>query len=316
MENNKTINEINFEALDALEKINSRFVYKKVVTLIILGLVLILSLVFAQFITIIIIIFFYTLLANEYFNKKSEIWLRFANVNGWRTDLTKITDPTYIPPSLFGEGSQRKISPIIHANFEGHSCDIYFYEQRVNENGREQTICYTIARVKVERQLPHIILDSLKSRRLKQTGDATEQIKLEGNFSDYYNVYHKKGEQVDILSVLTPDIMYKIREQTLKQDIEIYDKCVYFIIQADKKEPVNIKNILTNVDFIADEIKHKVSTINYVGLYVEQEKISPQEVQTIQVMNVIPRGILYLFIIVGTVPVILTLFLFAILIFG
>lgn len=316
MENSKKLNEINFEPLDALEKINKGFVYKRVLTLIILGLLSVFSLIFTQFLTIMIIIIFYAFLANEYFNKKSEIWLRFANVNGWRTDLTKITDPTYIPPSLFGEGSQRKISPIVHANFEDHSCDLYLYEQRVNENGRDQTICYTIARVKVERQLPHIILDSLKSRQLKQTGDATEQITLEGDFSDYYNVYHKPGEQIDILSVLTPDIMYKIREQTLKQDIEIYDKCVYFIIQADKKEPANIKNILTNVDFIADEIKHKASTINYVGDYKEQEKLSSQEAQTIQLMNVVPRGIIFIIIIIGTVPVILMLFAFAVLIFG
>ncbi len=196
---------------------------------------------------------------------KNETWKNFAAVNGWQTLLPTLVDQRFIPPGLLGKGRKQQLGDIVHAQFEGHECDLYLYQFTTGSGKSSETHYYTVARVLLGRPFPHLILDSKLSYSIQDHGNAKERARLEGNFDKYFSLYYNKDEHIDALSIITPDVMQTLIHSNQAQDIEIIDNYIFFIIHTDQRTIEKLPGILKSVDDLSDEIAHKAKTIQYTS---------------------------------------------------
>lgn len=99
--------------------------------------------------------------------------------------------------------------------------DSYYGDYRINDNS-------SLARIKLPRKLPQMVIDS-RHNSIKFLPDYydIQEIKLEGNFSKHFKVYLPKNYHIDILQILTPDVMHALLECGTRYDYEITDDYLY-----------------------------------------------------------------------------------------
>lgn len=71
----------------------------------------------------------------------------------------------------------------------------------------ERTHHYAVARVALGKPFQHIMLDSKNSKAIKQRGNASDSVNLEGDFSNYFSLYFSKNDHINALNVITSDVM-------------------------------------------------------------------------------------------------------------
>lgn len=201
---------------------------------------------------------------------REPIWREFAEANGWKYTLADAAALYYVPPALISVGNGQKLGDVVHADINGHKCDIYKYEFSTGSGKSKQFHFYTIVCVTVARSFPHLVLDSKRSRSLFNPDAAfvgsvvpPNKAKLEGNFHDYFQLYYEKGENIDALSVITPDVMQTLIDSNQAQDIEVSGKHIYFMAHSDQRTASELPALLNSVDVLANEIGHKAKTIQY-----------------------------------------------------
>lgn len=87
---------------------------------------------------------------------------------------------------------------------------------------------YSAVTFDLGRELPNLIFDSKKSqgKQMKYTFDKGQKISLEGNFDTYFDTYHPAHYHVDLLSIITPEVMEKLIDAK-EYDIEFYGNKIY-----------------------------------------------------------------------------------------
>ncbi len=215
------------------------------------------------------VIFYVGLLLCSWLGKKvsdykARMWQQFAAANGWQVVDDDAPD-FFIPPGLADVGHSRTLSPVVHAEFDGFECDLFLYQFTTGSGKSSVTHFYTIAEVELARPFPHLILDSKVTRTLQQRGDALQFIKLEGDFDKYFSLYCRANEQIDALSIITPDVMQTLIDANQPQDIEIMDQYLYFICAQDERSFQAMPLLLRSVDALASQIAHKSQTITYAA---------------------------------------------------
>lgn len=209
------------------------------------------------------IVLIYGGISSRILKRKAKIWRDFAAANGWYVIEKTQVDPFYIPPGIAGQGHSAKMGDVVHAQIDEHECDVFMYQFTVGSGKSSQTYFYTIARVTLARQFPHIILDSKQTWSLRDKTDAKDSMKLEGDFSQYFNLFYRKDDQINALSVITPDVMQTLIEYDKSQDIEISGNYLFFMVNSDLRNPTALPYLFKSVDALSDEIAHKATTIQY-----------------------------------------------------
>ena len=103
--------------------------------------------------------------------------------------------------------------------------------------------------------MPHIFISSRKrslytpnSRNMGLIDEKLPQrLKfqaLEGDFNDFFDVYAIDNNAIDILRILSPDVMIELRDQGVEFDIEIIDRDIYFYVEPSIITPEQIEAIL------------------------------------------------------------------------
>lgn len=321
MENNKKLTEIDYSPLVTLDSYNRRKLIAVVFTMVIPFVLLLISQVvffhsgvdFNEASSIyyfaFIIAFFvaYLLLRNIEVVKNKE-WKNFAKNNAWKIAEISVDDAYFIPPGMYGVGRGRKVSSVISAVYEGHVCDVFIYQYTIGVGRNRRTYYYTIARVRLDKAFPHLILDSKHSWSITKRGDATELVKLEGNFANDFTLYYRSGENIDALSIITPDVMQAVQQKSKYQDIEVIDKSMFFILTSDRRNADDVKLLLESVDIVVDEIKHKQTTLNYVPEVSEDDRISAIVKSNSSLGRKVSRslGSIILYVIYGVVFILIT----------
>jgi len=277
----KKLNEINYRSLSLMKSAWSQTVRE--VFMIPLWLFVVLLLIISVLLAFVLReysiyfgIIIYAYLASKVVRQKAKIWKNFALDNGWQYFRLDQSDYSYIPPGLYGVGNNTRIYDVVNAVFEGHVCDVYMLQFTTGSGKNRQVHYYTIARVRLQRPFPHIILDSKKSRALQSRGHATDSVKLEGEFNDNFSLYFDKNDQVNALSVITPDVMQTLIASNTAQDIEIIDNNIFFMIHSDVRSAEYIPILFASVDALSDEIEHKSQTIQYQPIMTQQQRVLSQ----------------------------------------
>lgn len=215
--------------------------------------------------SIYIIVFIFIYISNRIRNYKDTAWREFAIVNNWSVTEGGSTGISVFPPSLIAVGHGHKTGIIINGEVRKHDCQMFLGKYTVGHGKNSRDYHYTVVRVPLAATFPHVLLDGQKnSTRVEGLKHTMQRVSLEGDFDKHFRLYIQKGEHVDALSVITPDVMQTLIDNNLAQDIELSENYIYFMTQSDSRGLKTLPGLLKAVNMLADELVHKAQTINYV----------------------------------------------------
>lgn len=153
----------------------------------------------------------------------------FAALNGF--EFSAHRGVVNYPGMIFGLGYNRGVSQHILRRGEDF-LDIGNYGYTVNDGKTEFSYGYGFVAIKLERRMPHLVLDSNKNNFLGATQlpvgfSSTQRISLEGNFDEFFTMYCPKGYERDALYIFTPDLMALMIDEAVSVDAEIIDDWMF-----------------------------------------------------------------------------------------
>jgi hypothetical protein len=198
-------------------------------------------------------------LINRY---KNQIWQEFGRVNGWPVE-PKVFEPDSLPPSL-NYGHSFIFSPVLKAQLETVAADLFTFKCTTGEGKYSQDHFFTVATVALPAALPHLMLLSRSSHPdAHENIDNHTQLQLEGDFGKYFKLIVQSGQQIDVLRVLTPDVMQALIQYNQTEDIEINASRLYLILKNDKRDYKNLPPFLQSIVGLSSQITEniKLSTV-------------------------------------------------------
>lgn len=223
-----------------------------------LGLILSIGLLFiangAPFSVAIIVVYIVTI-SYKAAKLKNEAWAIFALTNGWTFDNETPLE-VIIPPSL-QFGYSQTFSPVIQAQLGDIACDILAYGTTADSGQRQHVHNYTVGALTLPVALPHMLLLSKKTKvDIERDLQDGENLKLEGDFNDYFSLQIEKGQEVDALTVITPDVMQKLVDYNQAEDIEILGTNLYFMLSHDKRDYRDMQLFIQSITELTGKISH------------------------------------------------------------
>lgn len=192
---------------------------------------------------------------------KRVAWRDFAAKNNFPI---RPADMMLLPPAVANLGHNKAMSEIITVPLGMVTCELFAYKYVVGYGKSATTYNLTVARIELAKQLPHIVLDShINDPALTQRVSGLRHLQLEGDFNKHFSLYIAKGEHIDVLSIITPDVMQVLIDSVGQQDIEIAGNSLYFASAHEAREPVPLRSLLESVISLSAEINHRVRTLQY-----------------------------------------------------
>ena len=189
---------------------------------------------------------------------QDQIWRSFAAANGWTVDIG-VPDLTLISPSL-NDGHSQKLSPVIQASVNSLSLNLFSYICTTGSGRYSQDHYFTVAMVTLPKSLPHMLLLSKKVRvDARANLDNHEKLQLEGDFGNYFELQIEKGQEINVLSIITPDVMQALVNNNQSEDVEIFNNYLYFILRNDKRDSVSVQALINSVNGLSDEIIQNIN---------------------------------------------------------
>lgn len=184
---------------------------------------------------------------------KNNVWERFASANGWGLDI-ETSQAAIIPPSMqFGHSPH--FSPVIQAQIGTLTTDLFSYNCTVGYGRNSTTYYFTVALIKGPRPSPHIVLRSTRGGdTIRNDLVNMEKLKLEGDFNNSFTLEIEKGQEIDALAVLTPDVMQTLVSYNTNEDIEMLDDNIYFIVNGDHRDSFDVRQLVQSVLELSGQI--------------------------------------------------------------
>lgn len=209
--------------------------------------------------------------------KKLARLYKFASANG-----IKLIHDRYMPLHsglIFDEGHSR----LINEGFvfpDGTEIANYTYVTGGGKN--QQTHKWGFVRVKLARRLPHMVLDAHKNNlfgRISNLPDSfrkDQELKLEGDFNDYFTLYAPKRYKRDALYVFTPDVMAAVIDTGKSYDMEVVDDdlMLYSAYPVKLDSVDTLKALLKVIDTISHELRSQTD-------YYADERIADRDANVV-----------------------------------
>ncbi len=144
---------------------------------------------------------------------------QFALVNGWKLSAEGVLSDT-LPSALRGMGSQRFANGYM-GQVAGRDVLVYEFSYTTGSGKDSHTYPFTIACIGTKNNYPELFIDSHANGQDTAYYGLDQKIKLEGNFDKYFSLFAAKGQQVDALSIVTPDIMELLINLGKGYDVEV-----------------------------------------------------------------------------------------------
>jgi len=164
--------------------------------------------------------------------RKWESWYRlssFAQHNGFQ--FSPQSEAPYYPGMIFTQGRDRKALDHIRAA-SGRYFDIGNFRYIVGSGKNQRTYNWGFLAFKVDRALPHMLLDATSNNSLFGSNLPTlfskdQILSLEGDFNKYFTLYCPREYERDALYVFTPDLMALLIDEAAPFDVEIVDDWMF-----------------------------------------------------------------------------------------
>lgn len=257
-------NTINYQPLEAMDSVWSQAFkssfqgWDLAIVLLAAAIIIIFLLLGIGMVVIYLPIIYLAFLSYRVGKYKNSIWQAFATANGWPLD-SATSQAMLIPPSMqFGHSPS--FSPVIQAELGPVACDLFTYKCVTGYGKQQQTHTFTVGRLAIAKALPHLLLLSKKAGSdLHRDMQASQSLQLEGNFGDYFKLQIEKGQEVDALTILTPDVMRTLIDYDQAEDIEILGNVLYFITNKDKRSYKDVKGLIRSIVELSAQIVQNIS---------------------------------------------------------
>ncbi len=162
--------------------------------------------------------------------KPIEVYEQFAQDNDFT--FKHELNEKYWPP-LIGNKKGMKSWVDFHmtGTVEDHTFKLFSFQHELSQGdslplfSSQWVLCFEFAK-----SLPEFLVDAKYNPvSLPEVFSNHKLLKLEGDFSDYFKVYCLPGNHIEVLSMLTPDVMYALREFWGYIDIIVSGKRVWLI---------------------------------------------------------------------------------------
>ncbi len=153
----------------------------------------------------------------------------FANANGFNYEPS--TSAPFYQGMIFGNGHSKSASDRF-MRIAGRPIDVSNYTYKTGSGKNQQTHNWFFMMIQLDRNLPHIVLDSLRNNfwkisNLPASFSKDQVLSLEGDFDKYFKLYCPKGYERDALYVLNPKLMALMIDFANSTDIEIIDSKLF-----------------------------------------------------------------------------------------
>ncbi len=140
-------------------------------------------------------------------------------------------------------GSDRLARNVVYSTSASDMVDFEIgnYEYTTGSGKNSQRHDWIYIRMKMDRNLPHIVLDArVNNHRVFGVDAGTnlpfsftkdQILQLEGDFNRYFTLYAPKEYEDDAMYVFAPDVMAMLIDESSQFDAEIVDNEAYFYLQ-------------------------------------------------------------------------------------
>lgn len=116
-------------------------------------------------------------------------------------------------------------------------------EQQKNEYTQQQTT--GIIKLTLPKVFPQIVLDSNKDDRMWSSihteFNMSQRVNLEGDFSEFFDLYIPSGLQINALSLLAPNMMQILKNHSGIFDVEFFGNEMVLMTRRPLYDPVNME---------------------------------------------------------------------------
>ncbi len=170
-----------------------------------------------------------------YFAYKANIskikWKNFREANNWQDLSIYNTSNNIIEDDLSPPGmrvGEYKVTDGLEGVINEQKFFLYDYNCKSGSGKNDNNYSVSIIAFKVPWNLPRMQIDSIRKKvGISQDFPNSEEVNLEGNFDKYFITRIQKNTQLDVLSLLSPDIMAKLINYASSYDIELSNGYIY-----------------------------------------------------------------------------------------
>lgn len=195
---------------------------------------------------------------NEIRKNKKYIFKEFATINGWVHGSDVFTEP---PLGFRWAGHSPVAEDAITGEFAGTNFVLYKYLYTTGHGKYSSDHPTTVIEFQLSAQFPYMLLDSKANREgAVHVPLKSQKLSLEGDFDSFFQLYAQENEHVDVLSVITPDVMLTSMQSSAFYDIEIFKDRLYIYVEGDHRNTSQIKELFRGAEMVLNEINHKAKS--------------------------------------------------------
>jgi hypothetical protein len=220
----------------------------------------------ASFLAIGVLVYILWQKTNKIADQNAAAYLAFAAKNGYEY-TKKVASPNNGTGTLFTHGHSAETSNMLSGTHSSGLPMQLFHYQYDTGSGKNRTTHYaSIARLTLPRAVPHMVIDSLVENStdsvLPIQFDSSQQVRVEGDFNQYFALYAPDTYAVSMLSIIGPDVMWALMQHAAACDIEIIDNYVYFYWPLTAQTANDYERMFATINAVMSEVGRKLTKGN------------------------------------------------------
>lgn len=196
-----------------------------------------------------------------------EFMKRFSDIKGLSyRDMGSVEEIQ--GPSLKTMQKIENIRAVIEGAMGYTKLKMFVCHYRTAFSGRDFTVC----EIKCNAKLPRIFLSAKNSNLLRYSVNnlfdrkSEHIINLEGDFNKYFLLYVPKEYEIEVLQMLTPEIMVSIIEYSKKFDIEFFDDGFSIYSHNLIKTGKELKGLFDFAELLANKLVPRLGKIKFMSM--------------------------------------------------
>lgn len=214
-----------------------------------------------------ILLFIWGMFLKDKGRKPNQQLMKFAVDNNLKYELEVEHEPIGIIAQV-GNDNHYSIDEL-RGNLYGYDYRLLWHKFTIGSGKSEKRMEYAVIEIQLPKKLPHIFIDSRKNNDIFDTEilnffQDESIIKLEGDFSNYFNLYGLRTYAAEVLTIMNPSFMASLIDYDLDFEIEFKDETayIYFPNQFIAYDQPLVKIYLA-LEFLILELQKQLDTFRY-----------------------------------------------------
>lgn len=177
---------------------------------------------------------------------------------------SKTGDANSLSGSVFRLGESRKMQNVFSGTFEGCHVRIFDYKFKITSGRTTSHYGFTFFEIAIDSKFPTILISSKQEAFTSiyqienDVFGGSEEVDLEGNFTDFFSVKVTPDRQMEVRQILTPDLMVYLMDTApsfsfIFSNGRVYIECQNFFAGGDALPT-----------FSTEKLKQDIKTCQYL----------------------------------------------------